>query len=379
MNKDKGKQKPFTGSTEPMDSTESKPKKSISKKEFSLDDLKKELGASTTRYKPDMFLDCGEAFLDATGLQGPAMGHINMLLGHSNAGKTTALIAAAADAQKKGIMPIFLITEKKWSWEHAKLMGMKADLNSETGEWEGDFIYFDELDYVEQVTEKINKVLDAQDAGKLKRDICFFWDSVGSVPCKMTYEGKGGKQHTAGVLAEKINMGINQRINKTRKESSPYWAGLVICNLPWVQIPMTYGAHPKIKPKGGEAIYQCSTLVFRFGNEAESGISKIEASKNGRKINIATRSKVTVDKNHINGFGYKDSNIIITAHGFLKTDKRGGNDVKDGKQAFEQYKKDHMDYIVSQFKKEFGDDTNIDDVDIIETEGATIVDYNDED
>ena len=374
----KAKQKHEIDSMESNEGIESKPKKSIPKKEYTTNDLKAELGASSTKYKSDIFLDCGEAFLDATGLPGPAMGHINMLLGHSNAGKTTALIASAVDAQKKGIMPIFLITEKKWSWEHAKLMGFQAELNPETGEWDGDFIYFDELDYVEQVTDKITKVLDAQDNGKLKRDICFFWDSVGSVPCKMTYEGKGGKQHTAGVLAEKINMGINQRINKTRKEKSPYWAGLVICNLPWVQIPLTYGAQPKIKPKGGEAIYQCSTLVFRFGNEAESGISKIEASKNGRKINIATRSKITVDKNHINGFGYKDSNIIITAHGFLKTDKRAGNDVKDGKQAFEQYKKDHMDYIVSQFKKEFGDDVDIDDVDITETEGVTIVDYNDE-
>jgi hypothetical protein len=352
--------------------------KGVSKKEFSLDDLKKELGVSTTRYKEDLYLDCGEAFKEATGLPGPAMGHINMLLGHSNAGKTTALIAAAVDAQKKGILPIFLITEKKWSWEHAKLMGFNVEYSSESGEWEGDFIYFDELDYIEQITEKMNKILDAQDAGKLKRDICFFWDSVGSVPCFMTYQGKGGKQHTAGVLAEKINMGLNQRINKTRKESSPYWAGLVVCNLPWVQIPMTYGGQPKIKPKGGEALYQCSTLVFRFGNEAESGISKIEATKNGRTIHIATRSKITVDKNHINGLGFKDSNIVVTPHGFIKPEKRGSKELKEGKEAIESYKKEHMDYFIQKFADAGELVDNIDDVEIVESEAATIIDYNDE-
>lgn len=347
--------------------------KGVGKKEFNLEDFKKKHG-STTKYKTDVFLNCGEAFLDATGMPGPAMGHINMLLGHSNAGKTTALITAAIDAQKKGILPIFLITEKKWSWDHVKLMGLDITFDDD-GQPVGDFLYYDELDYVEQVTDVINALLTAQEDESLPRDICFFWDSVGSVPCKMTYEGKGGKQHTAGVLAEKINMGINQRVNKTRKENCKHLAGLVICNLPWVQIPMTYGAHPKIKPKGGEAIYQSSSLVFRFGNEAESGIAKIDGTKNGRTINIAVRSKITVDKNHINGLGFKDSNIIITPHGFLKSDKRGGKDQSEGKDALTQYRKDNMAYFLGQLKL----DADAGDFDkISETENTTeAVDYND--
>jgi hypothetical protein len=38
----------------------------------------------------------------------------------------------------------------------------------------------------------------------------------------MTYEGKGGKQHTASTLADKIGMGINQRISGSRKSDSKY-------------------------------------------------------------------------------------------------------------------------------------------------------------
>ena len=40
------------------------------------------------------------------------MGGINMFLGHSNTAKTNALILAASDAQKKGHLPVFIITEK---------------------------------------------------------------------------------------------------------------------------------------------------------------------------------------------------------------------------------------------------------------------------
>ena len=43
-------------------------------------------------FKPERFFDLGEAFLDATGLPGPAMGHLQMFLGHTDTGKTTALI-----------------------------------------------------------------------------------------------------------------------------------------------------------------------------------------------------------------------------------------------------------------------------------------------
>ncbi len=44
---------------------------------------------------------------------------------------------AAADAQKKGHLPVFIITEKKWSWTHAVELGLSASQNSE-GEWDGE-------------------------------------------------------------------------------------------------------------------------------------------------------------------------------------------------------------------------------------------------
>ena len=207
----------------------------IKKNDFT--SLKKKFSTSA-KYKPQRFFDLGQPFLDAVGLPGPAMGHINMFLGHSDTGKTTALVKTAVDAQKKGILPVFIITEQKWSFEHAKLMGFECEevVDEETGEleWDGFYIFNNNFDYIEQITDYINSLLDAQEKGELDYSLCIMWDSVGSVPCKMTYEGKGGKQHNASVLADKIGMGINQRISGSRKSDSKYENTLIIVNQPWV-------------------------------------------------------------------------------------------------------------------------------------------------
>lgn len=283
-------------------------------------------------YKPDRFFDLGDAFLDATGIPGPAIGHLNMFLGHSDTGKTTALVKAAVDAQKKGILPVFIITEQKWNWDHALLMGFNK---------EDDFYLFNsDFEYIEQITEFINTVLDAQEKGEIPHDILFLWDSVGSVPCKMTYEGKGGKQHNASVLADKIGMGLNQRISGSRRVDKQYTNTLVIVNQPWVELPDNPFGQPKIKAKGGEAIWLNSTLVFLFGNQKGAGTTKISITKDKRKVKIATRTKISIMKNHVNGLGYEDGRILVTAHDFMK----GRDDVEE-KKSIELYKSEHGDYI----------------------------------
>ena len=114
----------------------------IKKKDFNT--IKKKF-SSSAKFKPQRFYDLGTDFLDAVGVPGPAMGHLNMFLGHSDTGKTTALVKAAVDAQKKGILPVFIITEQKWSFDHAKLMGFECEevVDEETGEldWDGFFLF----------------------------------------------------------------------------------------------------------------------------------------------------------------------------------------------------------------------------------------------
>ena len=302
----------------------------LKKKEFSLDAIKDKY-STKTKYKDTQFFEVGEAFHNSCGIPGPAMGNINMFLGHSNSSETTALVKTAVDAQKKGVVPVFIITEQKWSWDHAELMGFDRN---------GDYLFNSDFEYIEQITDYINELLDAQEKGDLPHDLLILWDSVGSVPCKMTYDGKGGKQHNASVLADKIGMGINQRISGSRRTDKPYTNSLIIVNRPWVELPDNPFGQPKIKAKGGEAIWLNSSIVFLFGNQKGAGTTKISITKDKRKVKIATRTKISIMKNHINGLGYEDGRILVTSHGFMP-----GREDSEEKKSIEEYKKESGDYI----------------------------------
>jgi hypothetical protein len=216
---------------------------------------------------------------------------------------------------------------------------------------EDDFYLFNsDFDYIEQITDFINEVLVAQEKGEIPHDILFLWDSVGSVPCKMTFEGKGGKQHNASVLADKIGMGINQRISGSRRTDKTYTNTLIIVNQPWVELPDNPFGQPKIKAKGGEAIWLNSTLVFLFGNQKGAGTTKIKITRNKRDVNFASRTKISIMKNHVNGIGFADGKIMVTPHGFMKA-----KEASEEKISIQEYAKENLDYISKLFGEKVAD------------------------
>jgi hypothetical protein len=317
------------------------PKKPLKKKNTDFSSIRKKYSTSD-KYKEQKYFDCGEAFQKATGMPGPAMGQINMFLGHSDTGKTTAMIEAAVDAQKKGVLPVFIITEQKWSFEHAKTMGLETEYVEDGDEayWDGFLLYKLGFDYIEQAFDYVREIITAQDNGEIPHDILFLWDSIGTIPCEMSFNGKGGNQHTARIISEKWGMGLAQRITASRKEKSKYTNTMVFVNQPWVEIPEGYGAVPRIQPKGGQSIYLSCALVFLFGNQKSAGVSKLNAQNKGRKVNFAIRTKVGVHKNHMNGLGYADCKILATTHGFIEDDKK----------AIDDYKNQHKEYWADVFE-----------------------------
>lgn len=346
-----------------------KKKTPIRKKSVDFSSIKKKF-STVEKYKEQKYFNLGESFQKGCGLPGPAMGQINMFLGHSDTGKTTALIKTAVDAQKKGILPVFIITEQKWSFEHAKTMGLECDYvdSGDDSYWDGFFLYKLGFEYIEQAFGYMTEILDAQANGDIPYDIVFLWDSIGTVPCEMSYNGKGGTQHTARVISEKWGMGMAQRITASRKESSPYTNTICFVNQPWVEVDMSNPmSQPKIQPKGGQSIYLSCGLVFLFGNQKNAGTSKVSAVNKGRKFSFGTRTKISVLKNHLNGLGYADGKVIATNHGFIDDDKP----------AIKNYKENHLDF----FNDVFGtmgdlsvDDIGVEESGIIETP----VDYSDD-
>ena len=78
---------------------------------------KKSLGGNV-KFKDQAWIPFSSAMQEALSIPGIAMGHINIVRGGSNTGKTTTSIEAAVSAQKMGILPVLIITEMKHSWEH---------------------------------------------------------------------------------------------------------------------------------------------------------------------------------------------------------------------------------------------------------------------
>lgn len=300
-------------------------------KKFSLASFKKKKGFSSNsiKFKPQTWIPLSKAWQDVTSLPGIPQGHITLLRGHSDTGKSTTLLECAASCQRMGILPVFIITEMKWSWEFAKKMGVQVEevYNKETGEvedYDGFFLYVDRgsLNTIEDVANYIGDLLDEQAKGRLPYDLCFLWDSVGSVPCEQSVNSnKNNNQWNAGAMSTQFSGWINQKIPLSRKEASPYTNTLVCINKIWVSPPESFLGQPKMNNKGGESMYYDASVCFTYGNISNAGTSKIKAAAGGKAFEFAKRTKISCDKNHITGVQSVDY-IVMTPTGFIHNDKK---------------------------------------------------------
>ena len=298
---------------------------------FSLDNFKKNKGFSniSVKFKSQDWLKVSDAFTEVTSLKGIPLGHITLLRGHSDTGKTTLLLEAAVEAQKRKILPVFIITEMKWSWQHAQMMGLQVEeiVDEVTGEitdYKGFFLYVDRgtLNSIEDVASYILDLLDEQKKGNLPYDLCFFWDSVGSVPCDLSIKSnKTNNEWNAGAISREFGNNVNQKIMLSRKETSKYTNTLVAVNKVWTAKPEHPMGQPRLENKGGKTLWYDATIIITFGNITNSGTSKIKATTKGKEFEFAKRTKVQIEKNHIDGVQSRGP-IIMTSHGFISDDKK---------------------------------------------------------
>ena len=295
------------------------------KANFNLDGFKSKKGlTSKAKFKEQEWIPLSDAYQEITSVPGIPMGHIVLLRGHSDTGKTTALLEAAVSAQKRKVLPVFIITEMKWNWEHAIQMGLEVNevVDKETGEiidYTGNFIYIDResINSIEDVSAFILDLIDEQKAGNLPYDLLFLWDSIGSVPCEMSIKSnKNNNEWNAGAMSTQFGNNVNQRIVLSRKESSPYTNTLVCINKVWTLKAESPMGQPKLMNKGVYAMWFDSTFVVTFGNVMSEGTSKIKAIKDGKQVEFAKRVNLQVDKNHINGVTTRGK-IVMTPHGFI--------------------------------------------------------------
>ncbi len=87
-------------------------------------------------------------------------------------------------------------------------------------------------------------------------------------------------------------------------------------NKVWVAKPENIKGQPKLKNKGGDTMFFDASLIVTFGNVTSSGTNKIKATKNGKDVEFAKRTKISCDKNHVTGITTTNK-VIMTVHGFI--------------------------------------------------------------
>lgn len=326
-------------------------KKVLEKKTFSLDDFKKQHKLDkASKFKKQEYINVenvlgNTAFEDATGIKIPKSSCIQ-IQGHTDTGKTTLLFELAYSCIKQNVLPIFVITELKFSFSHLNIMGVPVTetYDEETGEviYGGDFLFIDrsQFDTIEKMGEKILDILELQETGKLPTDICFLIDSIGNIECEQSKNSKkSNNEWDAGAMSRTFGKSIMPRIELTKKDDYPFTATMVAINQVWVRKPELYGELPKQEPKGGTAFAFNSKIRIMFGQEAKSGISKLKIKYKGRELTYATRTRVSILKNHENGVSTTNK-IVATPHGYIPDSEKD--------ELAKAYFKKYADFFMSQ-------------------------------
>lgn len=384
-------------------------KQAIKKKTFkpSIADIKANLGfggedeetidSTTSASKPLEFIVMPHAFVEATKLPGIPKGELSIVYGWSNTGKSTLINCAIASCQKSGILPVIFDTESHFSFPYAIDCGMDAtpvykdveveDYDEETGEllgthtenrivnYEGSFIYYDgkslcklygkndysngkeakkarKIPVLEDVAFAINKILDMQDDGLIQQDICFFWDSIGSVMSFKSYTSSvGSNLFDAGAMQAAFNMITNNRIPLSKKVSSKYTNTMFCVNKIWLDSMSSPMAAPSVELKGGKAMYFASHgIIIQLGGVLKASIKHLTATTKGRTYNWGTLTKIKVVKNQLDSpYNLTYEGTLICVHNGIITEEEA-----------EEYKKKYVPQLMAQLEKnETGNDTEI--------------------
>ena len=345
-----------------------KPPKKLPNKKFDLSKFKKDKGFNTVVKEKELtWIPLSDAFHEALKIPGLARGYFTSFRGFSNTGKSTAIYEAVAGAQKIGDLPVIIETEGNWSWEHARYVGVQFEevVDESTGEvidYEGDFLFMngDDLlnkykfiDYsnskegtkalrgepvIEDVARLMTELLDMQDEGDLDRNLCFLWDSVGSINgFKSVMSKSNNNQWNAGSMETAFKSLINHRIPSSRREGKEYINTFAVVQKIWLD-----NENKVIKHKGGEAFFYAPRVIVHFGGILSHSTTKLKATSAGETYQFGIETRVRCEKNQVNGIE-EHGKLASTSHGYWNPKK------------IDEYKKTHKKYILEKLNTTLDD------------------------
>ena len=358
---------------------------SIEKIEF-LDKYKKEKNLNGVKDKDLEWITLPEGFHDAIKIPGIPKGFFSSVRGLPNTGKSTIKLCLIAQCQRMGILPVIYETENNFPWDHARDCGVEFEdvyedvVNEETGEvtneivdHKGFFLYFDsdslykqygKMDYsqgkeitkptrsiavLEDISYSIETLLDEQENGDIPFEMCFVWDSVGSLPSYRSATAKvSNNMWDAGALSQCFSTIINNRIPISRKQGKAYTNTFFVVNKIWIDNMQMGG--PQVKNKGGETFAYAARLVIHMGGVISPSIEKLKAVSAGETYYYGIQTKIKIEKNQVNDITY-EGKICSLPHGLWTPSK------------LDEYKKQHVGHMLKKLKeiskKDFADDAVI--------------------
>lgn len=339
-------------------------KNSVVKTTYNLDDFKKSQGITkTVKDKELSWIPLSEAWHEAIKLPGFARGFVNSVRGYSNTGKSTAFYEAIAGAQGIGDLPVIFETEGNFNWDHAEQCGVKfkETVDEVTGEctYSGRFIFMGNKDLLdryesydhqnskqgtkplrfepvlEDVSLYMTELLDLQAEGLLQENLCFLWDSIGTLNgFKSAISKTTNNMWNAGSM-KCFQAIVNYRIPTSRREDSEFTNTFICVQKIWYD-----GMNMKIKHSCGEFMFFNSRLIVHLGGIVSHGTAKLKATALKNEFQYGIECKISCEKNHVNGIE-KKGKIASTPHGFWNPDK------------LDDYKKKHRDFIHDNLNVEY--------------------------
>jgi hypothetical protein len=346
-------------------------KSTIKKTDFDLDSfLESENLNSAPKDKDLSWIPLSKGWHDALKLPGFPRGYVSLVRGYSMTGKSTAFYESIAGAQKIGDLPIVIETEGNWSDEHAKKIGVKFKdvVDEETGEIiskPDGFILIKSKDLynryknynhqdskmmtkptrsepvIEDVALFMSEILQKQENGELNRNICFLWDSIGTLNCyKSATSNSGNNLWNAGAMGIFQSI-VNFKIPSSRDIDSEFTNTFICVQKIWLD--SMNGT--VIKHKGGEFMFFNSRIIVHIGGILTHGTSKLKATALGHNFQYGTKAKIKCEKNHVTGIE-REGEIASTPHGYVNPDE------------LDEYKKEHRQFIHESLNVDY--DTVID-------------------
>lgn len=289
-------------------------------KKFDIAAYRKKLQVSETPMKKEKFVGLDPCMHEILGMPGLPLGHISMIFGPSDTGKTSLLFHAAAQAQSQGIMPVLIITEGKVDWNRAEAMGFDGE----------NAIVEENLEYLEDVFAFIDKITADVSMGELPQDVMIFWDSVGNTLSKDevnikkdgTVEHKATMMKAAKVISQHLRS-LSGKINNTRKQAYPNFVGLTLINTCYTKPPAFPGGMSTQVPYGGDQIWFKSSLILKTKRR-----KKLTAVKDGVKMGFGIVSSISVEKNHLTNTSHSGE-YVITGNAIIPNEKSSIDAYKD--------------------------------------------------